>query len=77
MCNVLGGGRDFKHFIDHLGTAMKVWGDDMKQHEFGGEPEKKDRVSERVEEYVGGVDLDEVEKSRDEFILNSLQFRSK
>lgn len=77
MTNVLGGGRSFRHFIDHIGPAMKSWGDDMKQYEFAHEPEKKEKVTERVDEYVGGVDLDEVEKGRDEFILNSIQFKSR
>ncbi|BCR83082.1 uncharacterized protein ACHE_10484S [Aspergillus chevalieri] len=76
MTNALGGGRSFRHFIDHIGPAVKSWGDDMKQYEFGHEPEKRDKVTEKVEEYVGGVDLDEVEKRRDEFILNSIQFKS-
>lgn len=77
MTNVLGGGRSFRHFIDQLGPAVKSWGDDMKQYDFGHEPEKKEKVTERVEEYVGGVDLDEVERGRDEFILNSIQFKAR
>src|SRR5699024_7151279 len=62
MTNCLGGGRSFRHFIDHIGPALQTWGDDMKQFEFDHEPEKKEKVTERVEEYVGGVDLDKVEK---------------
>ena len=77
MTNALGGGRSFRHFIDHIGPAVKSWGDDMKQYEFRHEPEKKDKVTERVEDYVGGFNLDKVEKGRDEFILNSIQFKSR
>lgn len=76
MTNVLGGGRNFGHFIDHIGPAVHSWKVDMNKYEYNGEPEQKERLKERVGEYVEGVDLDGVEKKRDEFILNCLQLKS-
>lgn len=76
MTNVLGGGRSFGHFIDHIGPAFQSWKDDMRQHEFRNEPEEKERLMERVKEYVEGTDLVQIEKRRDEFILNCLQSKS-
>lgn len=76
MTNVLGGGRNFGHFIDHIGPAVHSWKVDMHKYEYNGEPEQKERLKERVGEYVEGVDLDAVEEKRDEFILNCLQLKS-
>lgn len=75
MTNVLGGDGNFRHFMDHLGPAVKSWGDDMRENQFNYESERKEAVNQNVDEYVSHVDLDAVRKRRDEFILNSVQFK--
>lgn len=75
ITNALGGGGDFRHFMDHLGPAVKTWKDDMDKHPF--DAENKEPLVESVEKYVANSDLSAVQQRRDEFILNSLQFNKK
>jgi 3-hydroxyacyl-CoA dehydrogenase len=34
---------DFRHFMDHLGPALKTWIDDMRQHQFEMTSQEKGR----------------------------------
>ncbi|KAJ5296516.1 uncharacterized protein N7443_007409 [Penicillium atrosanguineum] len=71
MTNALGGGGDFNHFIDHLGPAFKSWLDDMHQHQFKlDSPEEIGNVKGRVNDWVSRVNLEEVEKKRDEALVD-------
>lgn len=75
ITNALGGGGDFRHFMEHLGPALKSWKADMDNHPF--DAENKEPLIKSVEEYVANSDLSAVQERRDEFILNSLQFNKK
>ena len=76
MTNVLGGGGDFRHMIDHLGPAMKSWIDDMRDHEFDFGPEKVDVLKGNVQEWTSKVNPKEVEKKRDDFLVNLIKDKS-
>ncbi|KAL4903310.1 hypothetical protein BDW74DRAFT_54229 [Aspergillus multicolor] len=70
MTNTLGGGGDFGHFMDHLGPALKSWIYDMEAHRFDfEEKESVDKVKESVNGWVKGVNLEDVERRRDEGLV--------
>lgn len=73
ITNTLGGGGDFRHFMDHLGPAVKSWKDDMDKHPFNADD--KEPLVKSVEEYAAKSNLQEVQQRRDEFILNALEFK--
>lgn len=73
ITNALGGGGDFRHFMDHLGPAVKAWKDDMDKNAFNSD--NKEELVKSVEEYVEKANLDAMQKQRDEFILSSFQFK--
>lgn len=77
MTNVLGGGGDFGHFMDHLGPALKCWLDDMQQHQFDmGSPIEKENIKDKVNEWVSNVDLEKTAKDRDAFLTGLISSRS-
>lgn len=76
MTNVLGGGRDFKYFMNHLGPALKTWSDDMRDHEFDFSREKIDVLDKIVQEWVSTVDIDGVERKRDNYIVGMINNES-
>ncbi|RDW79133.1 uncharacterized protein DSM5745_05985 [Aspergillus mulundensis] len=74
MTNTLGGGGDFGHFMDHLGPALKGWVYDMEAQGFDFEDKDSvDAVKQRVNGWVGGVDLAGVERRRDEGLVGLVQ----
>lgn len=76
MTNTLGGGGDFKHFMDHLGPALKTWLDDMHRHEFDMDSQDVDVLKERVNEWISHVNLKEVEESRDELLVGLIRSKT-
>lgn len=78
MTNVLGGGGNFRHMVEHLGPASKVWTDDMHKHEFdSSDPKSVNELSNNVEEWVSNIDLETLEKKRDRSMLGLVQEKSK
>lgn len=73
MTNVLAGGGDFRHFLDHLGPALQACSEDMHAHEFKFEPESIDGLDTSVQEWVSKVDLEALEKKRNEFIIGLIK----
>lgn len=68
MANAMGGGGGgdgFRHFMEHLGPAMRGWMEDMRENAFSWEPEGIDRVAASVEEGLAGKDVGALERQRD------------
>lgn len=77
MTNLLGGGGDFGHFMDHLGPALKSWLDDMNQHQFNMDSTtEKENLKEKVNQLVSHVDIEKTEKNRDTFLTGLISVRS-
>ncbi|KAL4811900.1 hypothetical protein BDW67DRAFT_189213 [Aspergillus spinulosporus] len=76
MTNTLGGGGDFGHFMDHLGSALNYWLGDMHKHRFDFESrEKTDVLKERVSGWVSNLDLSDLERRRDEVLAELVAIR--
>jgi 3-hydroxyacyl-CoA dehydrogenase len=77
MTNSLGGGGDFGHFMDHLGPALKIWLEDMHQHQFNMDSTtEKENLKEKVNQLVSHVDIEKTEKDRDTFLTGLISARS-
>ncbi|KAJ5974260.1 hypothetical protein N7481_011470 [Penicillium waksmanii] len=77
MTNLLGGGGDFGHFMDHLGPAMKSWLDNMHQHQFDMDSTtEKENLKEKVNQLVSHVNIEKTEKDRDIFLTGLISARS-
>jgi hypothetical protein len=73
MTNTLGGGGDFNHFINHLGPALKIWLDDMHQHEFDIDSRDADVLEDKVKDWISRVNLKEIEERRDELLVGLIR----
>ncbi|KAH0282347.1 3-hydroxyacyl-CoA dehyrogenase [Aureobasidium namibiae CBS 147.97] len=61
-----GGGTDgFRHLLEHLGPASKVWLEDMKQHAFTYDKDDLDALSTSVGKELQGKDVKALEAKRD------------
>ena len=76
MTSVLGGGGDFRHFINHIGRASTAWLEDMDKHRFEYTTENIDRLSDNVEDWTKTVDLESVERERDEFLADLVKSKA-
>ncbi|BDD55278.1 hypothetical protein MAP00_000815 [Monascus purpureus] len=70
MNNALGGGGDFKHFLNHIGPAASRWLDDINERRFDFTRENMDRLAENVEGWTGTVYMKSVEKERDQYLVD-------
>ncbi|KAK4048329.1 hypothetical protein OIV83_004851 [Microbotryomycetes sp. JL201] len=73
-----GGGTDgFRHHLAHVGKAANEWVADMKSHAFEPTPEANEKLVQSVDlelKSLGDVDL---ETTRDKFLLEVLESKSK
>ncbi|KAH0173040.1 putative hydroxyacyl-CoA dehydrogenase, partial [Aureobasidium melanogenum] len=80
MSNAMGGGGGtdgFRHLLEHLGPASKVWLDDVKQHAFSYDKEGLDALSASVGEQLEGQDVQALESKRDRQLIELLQIKEK
>lgn len=78
MSNAMGGGGGtdgFRHLLEHLGPASKVWLDDMKQHAFTSDKDSLDSLSASVGEQLEGKDVHALESKRDRQLIELLQIK--
>jgi len=78
MTNVLGGGggkEGFRHLLEHLGPAVEVWEADMEKHKFTYTKENMETLNKDVSSWIEHVDLTEMEKERDDVLLDLLQLK--
>lgn len=78
MSNAMGGGGGsdgFRHLLEHLGPASKVWLDDMKQHAFTYDKESLDALSASVGEQLDGQDVQALESKRDRQLIELLKIK--
>ncbi|KAJ6000983.1 hypothetical protein N7481_001392 [Penicillium waksmanii] len=76
MTNVLGGGGDFRHLLEHLGPASRAWTEDMRNHEFDFNSESLDALNGSVQEWVSKVDVETEERKRDNSMLALIKDKS-
>lgn len=76
MSNALGGGGSFRHFADHIGSAMKSWEEDMRQYQFDWSKENIDALDESVKSWVETVDLHKVAEERDDCLISLTRDKS-
>lgn len=76
MTNILGGGGDFKHFLHHIGTAASGWLDDMDTHRFEFTSDNFDSFAENVEDWAKTLDVDSLEKERDQYLVDLVKAKS-
>lgn len=69
MSNALGGGGSFRHFVDHIGSAMESWEEDMRRHRFDWSKENIDALDGTVSSWVDTVDLNKVVEARDDRLI--------
>lgn len=71
-----GGGSDgFKHALEHLGPATRIWLEDMKAHAFTWTPQSLDTLSASVSEELRGKDAKDLERKRDDLLVKILSLR--
>lgn len=76
VTNALGGGGNFRHFVDHIGSAFASWEGDMNRHKFDWSREKIDTLDGSVKDWIGTVDLKKVAKERDERLIGLIKDRA-
>jgi 3-hydroxyacyl-CoA dehydrogenase len=76
MTNILAGGGSFKHLLEHIGTAAKVWTEDMKRHTFDLNTETIHALDMNVQESIGTVDMTSLQKDRDQVLLDLIALKS-
>lgn len=71
-----GGGVDgLKHVLEHLGPASRSWLDDMKAHAFTWTPKELDALTASVSEELRGKDTKDLERKRDELLVEILSLK--
>ncbi|TKA47830.1 hypothetical protein B0A55_13137, partial [Friedmanniomyces simplex] len=78
MANISGGGGGkygFQHLMRHLGPAMQGWLEDMRAHSYDFGEDSLAVCEGSVQEMLGHVDLEEVEKQRDELLVKLLSLK--
>lgn len=76
MTNVLAGDGNFRHFMEHIGMATKVWAEDMREHAFDLTPESIDVLDVNVKQWIQNVEMDRLVKERDEVLSELLALKS-
>ena len=79
MCNILGGGggkEGFKHLLEHLGPATRVWTKDMDANAYQWTTENKAILDESVQTWLGKVDVAAIEAERDDALIDLLEMKS-
>lgn len=77
MTNILAGGGDFKHLMNHIGAAADTWRKDMREHEFEYTRENINALDAKVQESLGDVDLNRLATERDQVLLELMESKSK
>lgn len=68
MTNTLGGGGDFKHFLDHIGSAATGWLADMDKHPYDFSEASNQKLAEEVESWTKTLDTKALEEERDSYL---------
>lgn len=79
MSNVMGGGgglEGFKHLLQYLGPASRVWKEDMDKFAFDWSDANCQRLIDSVGEELRVHDTTVVEKERDETLISLLKSKS-
>ncbi|KAE8414820.1 hypothetical protein BDV36DRAFT_298657 [Aspergillus pseudocaelatus] len=77
VTNILAGGGSFRHLAEHIGTAAKVWTEDMQKHAFDLNPETINILDVNVRETIGQLDMESLQRDRDEVLLQLMELKSK
>ncbi|EHK19702.1 uncharacterized protein TRIVIDRAFT_46955 [Trichoderma virens Gv29-8] len=77
MTNALGGGGSFRHLLEHIGMSAKPWVEDMRKHAFDLTPESLNTLDESVQSWINNVDIGQVERERDQVLLDLMESKSK
>lgn len=77
MTNILAGGGSFRHLLEHIGTAGKVWSEDMRNHAFDLNPRTISILDANVQESIGTIDMVSLQKDRDQILLELMALKSK
>lgn len=78
MCNILGGGdgkSSFRHLMEHLGPAMRAWTKYVNDDAFQLSAENTAKLDESVQEWLGHIDIQEVEKERDNVLIDLVKLK--
>jgi len=77
VTNILAGGGNFRHLLEHIGNAAKVWTEDMRTHAFDLNPDTISALDAKVRESIEGIDVEVLENNRDEVLLDLIELKSK
>jgi 3-hydroxyacyl-CoA dehydrogenase len=78
LANALGGGGGsdgFRHFLEHLGPAIKGWTEDMQAHAFSWSPDSLNKLTTSFQEGFAGKDMGALEARRDEKLIGILKMK--
>lgn len=78
MSNAMGGGGGtdgFRHFLEHLGPATKIWLDDMREHTFKYDNQSLDSLSASVGKELEGKDVQALEAERDRLLVEIMRLK--
>lgn len=76
MTNILAGGGSFRHLLEHIGTAARVWGEDMRKHAFDLNPDTIIGLDAVVQDSIGQVDCRAIEAYRSQGLMDLIALRS-
>lgn len=77
VTNILAGGGNFRHMLEYIGNAAKVWTEDMRKHAFDLNPDTISALDAKVQDSIGRIDVGMLEKKRDEVLLDLIELKSK
>lgn len=78
MANAMGGGggsEGFKHLLEHLGPASRVWVEDMNAHKFDWSQQSIDALGSSVGEELEGKNVKELEQKRDDDLIKFFKIK--
>ena len=76
MTNILAGGGNFVHLLEHIGSAAKVWTEDMKKHALDLIPDLISTLDANVRESIGNIDMSTLQKDRDHVLLGLMELKA-
>ncbi|KAI4934602.1 hypothetical protein J4E85_002460 [Alternaria conjuncta] len=78
LANAMGGGggsEGFKHLLEHLGPASRVWVEDMQEHKFDWSQDSIDALGSSVSDELQGKDVQELEQKRDDDLVKFFKIK--
>ncbi|KAI4952568.1 hypothetical protein J4E91_003040 [Alternaria rosae] len=78
LANAMGGGggsEGFKHLLEHLGPASRVWVEDMQEHKFDWSQDSIDALGSSVSDELQGKNVQELEQKRDDDLVKFFKIK--